>query len=262
MLRIDQTIKSLYKINLLEGEGLGTAYEYFVKLKKLKKFISLIGYPKRIVIFGLPERYGLSMDFFFLGQLLQAEVVAIDERAEVLKRAREVFRILKLKQIFQNAKIIFLNEKPYERFDTHRILGKKFDLALSSEVFQRLDGNQDTYISNLIDIAENFVIFAPNQENESHAKISGLNGTKLDELLDNCQRGYPGLKIFNYGYIDLPPFPPGISRSKEKRAKVSESRIDSILMKGLELYGRFENYLPKMIKRRIAHIVYVMGANQ
>ena len=79
MLKIRETIKSLYPINLLEGEGVGTAYEYFVKLKKLERFINTIGPVKRILIAGLPERYGLSMDFVLIGRMLNAQVVVVDE---------------------------------------------------------------------------------------------------------------------------------------------------------------------------------------
>ena len=87
MLKITENIRSLYAINLVEGEGVGTAYEYYVKLRKLERFVNSIERPKRILIAGLPERYGLSMDFFLLGQMLQAETVAIDERSDALERA-------------------------------------------------------------------------------------------------------------------------------------------------------------------------------
>ena len=70
MLKIKYDIKSLYAINLVEGEGLGTAYEYYAKFRKLENFINSIKKPKRILIAGLPEKYGLSMDFFLLGQML------------------------------------------------------------------------------------------------------------------------------------------------------------------------------------------------
>ena len=45
-------------LNLLEGEGLGTSYEYYVKFRRLKRFILSVGPPKKILIAGLPERYG------------------------------------------------------------------------------------------------------------------------------------------------------------------------------------------------------------
>ena len=59
----------------------------------------------------------------------------------------------------------------------------KFDLALSSEVYQRLDGGQQAYLDNLKIKADNFAVFAPNGGNSSHAELSGLKSVYLEELL-------------------------------------------------------------------------------
>jgi hypothetical protein len=259
MYKICETIRSLYPVNLLEGEGVGTSYEYFVKLKKLERFINTIGSVNRILIAGLPERYGLSMDFFLIGQLLQAEIEVRDERPEALERARDVHRQLQAQQIFSDQVIEWEDMRSLKACDGNGYEKPVFDLALSSEVIQRLGDDQTLYARNLMKLAAHYAVFAPNRINESHAKISGLQGISLEELQDLFQDGSRDHSVFDQGYIDLPPFPPGISRSEEKREQASQSRIESIAMKGLEVYGRLEHLLPHFIKRKLAHIVYIMG---
>lgn len=258
MLKIGRSIKSLYDINLVEGEGVGTAYEYYAKLRKLKNFINSIEKPKRILVAGLPERYGLSMDFFLLGQILQAETVAIDERADALERARKALWTLKSKKLFDDTNVMFLKADDLAEFNNDNLTGGKFDLALSSEVFQRLDGVQGIYISNLKRVAKHFAIFVPNRGNESHASLSGLNSVHLEELLRRCQE-HSEVRIYDYGYVDIPPFPPGLTRSQEKRQRASESWLECLLMKGLETYSLCEDLLPNVLKAKIAHIIYVMA---
>jgi hypothetical protein len=258
-----ESIKSLYPINLIEGEGVGTSYEYYAKLRKLKKFVRSIGRPKRILIAGLPEKYGLSMDFFLLGQMLQAETVAIDERPDVLQRVRTALLTIKYRDLFNDTNIVLMRADSIADFNNDNGLFKeKFDLALSSEVLQRLDGAQETYISSLKKAAKNFAVFAPNRGNESHATLSGLKGIYLEELLKHCSGGSSDETIYDYGYIDMPPFPPGVTRSQEKREQAAESRLESSLMKGLEIYSLCENLIPKFIKKKIAHIVYIMVKSQ
>jgi len=262
MLKIKKNIQSWYAINLVEGEGVGTAYEYYAKLRKLKKFINTIGKPKRILIAGLPEKYGLSMDFFWLGGMLHAETVIIDDRSETLERAGRILSMLKSEKFVDETKFTFIKTDRIWEFNSIDVIKGEFDLALSSEVLQRLDGTRETYISNLKKAAKYFAIFVPNRGNESHANLSGLKSLYLEELLQHCQEGYPETTLYDYGYIDMPPFPPGLSRSQEKREKASESRFESFLMKGLEFYGLCEDLIPKFIKEKIAHIIYVMGKNR
>jgi hypothetical protein len=258
MIKIRENIKSLYAINLVEGEGVGTAYEYYAKLRKLEKFINSMEKPKKILIAGLPEKYGLSMDFFLLGQMLNTETVVVDERSEVLERAQNTLHHLNSIQRFDDKKVLFIKAEQMAEFKNESLLEEEFDLALSSEVFQRLDGGKETYLSNLKRLAKNFALFAPNSGNSSHAKLSGLKSIHLEELLKLCE-GYSELSIYDCGYLDMPPFPPGFSRSQEKRQRASESRLEAFLMKGLEFYCHFEDFIPKPAKERIAHITYLMG---
>lgn len=259
MVKLAKSIKSLYTLNLLEGEGVGTAYEYYVKLRTLKKFIDSIERPKTILIAGLPEKYGLSMDFILLGQIFRAETVVIDERPHVLERAQEVFRILVSSNCFRHRNVLFLKADQLTEFNNKNLKERKFDLALSSEVYQRLDGTHKNYLSNLGRLSKNYAIFAPNRANSSHAELSGLGSVYLDDLLKYClEAAHPRMSIYDHGYLDLPPFPPGLCRSQEKREQASASRLEAFLMKGLELYSLGEKIVPDILKAKVAHIAYVM----
>jgi len=258
-----ESIKSLYPINLIEGEGVGTSYEYFAKLRKLKRFIRSINRPKKILIAGLPEKYGLSMDFFLLGQMLHAETVAIDERPDVLERVRTALMAIKSRELFNDTNIVLTQVDSVADFNNHNnLFNERFDLALSSEVLQRLDGAHEKYFSNLKKAAGNFAVFAPNSGNESHANLSGLKGVYLEELLKHFSGGGADGTIYDYGYIDMPPFPPGLTRSQEKRVQASESAFETLLMMCLQIYCLCEGIIPKPVKKKIAHIVYVMAKNR
>ena len=259
-MKIRKNIQSWYPINLIEGEGVGTAYEYYAKLKKLRKFIISIGNPKRILIAGLPEKYGFSMDFFWLGAMLNAETVVIDDRSEALENTGRILSKLKFKQLMNETKISFIKTDSISEFNNQSVIKERFDLALSSEVLQRIDTSKETYISNLMKVSKNFAVFAPNRSNESHASLSGLKSVGLKELLRYCRK-HPETRIYDYGYLDMPPFPPGISRSQEKRDQAANSPFETFLMKILEIYNICEDITPKFIKAKFAHITYVMVKN-
>lgn len=259
MLKIRQNIRSLYEINLVEGEGVGTSYEYYAKFRKLSNFINSMEHPRNILIAGLPEKYGLSMDFFLLGQLLRAKILVIDDRPDKLEKVRNTLSTLNSRRILNCRHVIFKLANRMEEFYEESQEEGIFDLALSSEVYQRLDGAYERYIDNLKKAAQNFAIFIPNGQNNSHNKLSGLNSVYMEELLKTCRAEQSStLKIYDYGYVDMPPFPPGLTRSQEKRKSVTGSRFEAILMNGLELYCLLEDIFPKFVKEKIAHIVYVM----
>ena len=260
--RLKKSIKSLYGLNLLEGEGVGTAYEYFTKLRKLEKFINSIERPKNILVAGLPEKYGLSMDFFLMADTLRAQIVVVDDRDDRLQQAREVFTLAKSQGYFADCKATFSSVNSIAKIDNSNFLSGEFDLALSSEVLQRLEGSQHSYISRLKSLAKYIALFVPNNGNESHADLSGLNSVSLKELLRFCQNTSQQLAIYDYGYVDAPPFPPGLSRSQDKRQQAAQSSFEGFLMKGLEVYSRCENILPNFIMKKNAHIVYVMAGTE
>jgi len=209
-------MQKIYDLALAEGEGLGTAYEYNVKLRLIRKVLGDY-LPKSILIYGLPEKYGYSMDFIYYGKMIGAKVYVYEKRADKLRKHKQI--IMKLGLPKPN-----YVDKPI-----------KTDLLLSCEVAQR-----DKMIINSVKKAKRICVFVPNADNRSHSKISGLKGLTQEEL----QKMFPSRR---YGYVDMPPFPPGI----RKKNKTSSSLLLFVLL----LFGCFEGFLP--FKRRFAHVVYV-----
>ena len=58
------------------------------------------------------------------------------------------------------------------------------------------------------------------------------------------------------GFVDMPPFPPGITRSSAQREKASSGLLEGVAMWGLQAYAHAEPFAPSALKRRVAHIVY------
>ena len=51
-------IAELYPYALAEGEGVGTAYEYFAKRRVVGPLLSRLPAHARVLVAGLPEKYG------------------------------------------------------------------------------------------------------------------------------------------------------------------------------------------------------------
>jgi hypothetical protein len=248
MLR-DLSIKTLYTLALAEGEGLGTAYEYYTKRLLINGWLSQFSKPRRILIAGLPEKYGASLDFLELSAELKAEVIVVDERLEALKRLEKGILGVRSKGILDN-----LNWQPVETTNLRTLseIEGKFDLCLCSEVLQRLEiDSRNEYVARLESLASSLALFAPNANNASHASLSGLNGLYIEDLtsLVSAQQS-------RIGFIDMPPFPPGITRSDEQREEAATGKMESVAMRGLASYARIERFLPQSIRRRQSHIVY------
>ena len=60
------------------------------------------------------------------------------------------------------------------------------------------------------------------------------------------------------GYIDMPPFPPGITRSDEQREQATQGAFEAVVMGGLRGYAHAERFLPGAIRRRQSHIVFAL----
>jgi hypothetical protein len=101
-------------------------------------------------------------------------------------------------------------------------------------------------------------LFAPNAENTAHANLSGLATVKLGRMKTLFLQT-PELTLETAGYIDMPPFPPGLMRTEEQREQASSGLFEAAAMWGLGYYARLEQILPTSIRRRQSHIVYGMG---
>lgn len=246
------SVKDLYPPALAEGEGMGTAYEYYVKRMALGRFLAGRPRPKSVLIAGLPQKYGASLDFMLLASELGAEVTVIDDRGSALERLRDGLAVLAkmadAPPINPPAATILTD------LETPALGGACFDLILSSEVLQRLtpEGRRN-YVTHLRRLAPTMALFCPNAGNEAHNSRSGLGGLSLEEL--RALAGEGGGRVIA-DYIDMPPFPPGITRSAEQRDEATSGRFEAFVMWGLGVYARAERVLPGALRRRHAHIVY------
>lgn len=254
------SVKDLYPLALAEGEGMGTAYEYYVKRMALDRFLATQSRPSRILIAGLPQKYGASLDFMLLASELGAEVTVIDERPEALERLRG--SVDALEQIPGAPPIRPPAMQIVGDHKTLAALEDRFDLALSSEVVQRLSPRvRELYAAHLFRLADAVALFCPNAGNDAHNSRSGLAGLSLDEMgrLVSGQRGGTGKAQTDY--IDMPPFPPGITRTAEQREDATTGAFEATVMWGLQRYAHVERFVPVAVRRRYAHIVYALSIN-
>ena len=274
------TIKDLYALALAEGEGMGTAYEYYAKRLALGRWLKGRPRPASILIAGLPEKYGASLDFLLLAGELGAAVTVVDDRPAALDRLRGALD--RPQRSSETSEVWAMLPRPVCLLaDLPGLAGLagRFDLAVSSEVLQRLTApERPAYIAALRARAAALALFAPNADNPAHTGRSGLSGLRLDELrallADRRTPTADGRQTTNdqrplttdhwplttsSGYIDMPPFPPGITRSGEQREQATQGRFEATVMWGLGIYVHGERLLPNAVRRRQSHIVYALA---
>jgi hypothetical protein len=143
-------LKYLYSLALLEGEGLGTAYEYFVKLKLLEDCLKKKNI-KNVLIYGLPEKYGFSLDFIHFCYKNNLNVSLFEKKWVKIKKFKEILSMLNKKNIRTN------NLKKIKKID------KKYDLVLSCEVLQSLKESElKEYANNIQKYSKTAIVFVPN----------------------------------------------------------------------------------------------------
>jgi hypothetical protein len=246
-----RSVYDYYPLALAEGEGAGTAYEYYVKAQLLQRVLKEQSPPRLLLVGGLPEKYGLSMDFALLAQDLNAEVLFLDERPARLSRFSETYDNLADKGLLG---VNYLKCQAVADI-TDWNLADRYDLALCCEVLQRLDAKQQSaYFSQLNKYAKKAVVFAPNGGNPQHAGLSGLRTVTLDQLLKLAEQN--NCRLLHAGLLDLPPFPPGITRSETKRQDAVNSPLQRFLFWGINVWADAERMFPSSIKKSMAHIIY------
>lgn len=251
------TIKALYPYALAEGEGVGTAYEYIAKADFIRPIASrlseLVRGAKgsrgaRVLVAGLPEKYGTSLDFAILAHRYEAELRVVDDRQEAIERAERGIEAV------QRAGQLLGLRVEYRRLASLADVSdvEPHDVVLSCEVLQRVPPpSRATFVSALRSLGPIGALFVPNAENASHLAISGLAGFSRREI----EALFTGARS---GYVDMPPFPPGIARSSEQRARASSGLAEALAMRVLDVYCSGERLVPAFVKRRFAHIVCAM----
>lgn len=251
------SINALYTLALAEGEGVGTAYEYYVKRRLLSAWLARGKRPQRILIAGLPEKYGASLDFLQLTADFQATATVIDERPAALEKLQASLAAAQAQGWLSG---VAPRYRLVDGLAAPGTIEGTFDLALSSEVLSRITAvSRSPYYRHLQKRSRAVALFAPNAANAAHTSLSGLSGLHLREmraLVSGAVKETPGESRF--GYADMPPFPPGIVRSEAQRAQASSGKPEALAMWGLGFYARLEKFFPLALRRRHAHIVYAL----
>ncbi len=223
------SVKELYPLALAEGEGMGTAYEYYVKRAALNGFLAGWPTPRTILIAGLPQKYGASLDFLLLAAELGAAVTVVDDRPAALERLNGALDALD--GLDGAPPVARPTAALLADLDSLAAVGGSYDLILSSEVLQRLTPAARTaYVARLRQLSPTLALFCPNAHNEAHNTRSGLGGLSLDEIRRLAANGDSKTMA---GYIDMPPFPPGITRTAEQRDEATSGRFEAFVMWGL-----------------------------
>jgi hypothetical protein len=247
-----RSISSLYPLALAEGEGIGTAYEYYAKRLVLARWLARVRPPRRLLIAGLPEKYGSSLDFFLLAQdLAVTKVVVIEDRPWALEKCRESLAAARAIGELTRIRPQYV---PVTEMGLTDELSGEFDMCLGSEVLQRLEATgRRQYVSSFANLAPVLALFVPNGDNSSHRVISGLSGLSLNELRALVER--EGVSA-TCGYVDMPPFPPGLTRSATQRERAANRKLERFAMRALGYYARLETYFPSRWRRLHSHIAY------
>jgi hypothetical protein len=223
---MNPSITELHRLALAQGEGLGTAYEYFVKLRLLER--ALRGREIReVLIYGLPEKYGYGLDFLVFCRNHGAKAFLFEEREERVGRMKRVVAgLIQDGHQLSMPTVVKRVDRPY-------------DAIMSCEALQAV-ADRKAYARKVLAHGRMVVVFVPNSSNKAHSRISGLLGLTEAEL-----RGLFG-DAAETGYIDMPPFPPGARSGREVQNRV--------IIRMLAFYALLENYLP--FKKWFAHICY------
>jgi hypothetical protein len=246
----ERSIHALYPLALAEGEGVGTAYEYFAKRLALAPWLAALPDPHSMLIAGLPEKYGSSLDFFLLAQDLSIpEVVVCDDRSSALDKAGQSLARAQAGGLLPGLKARSVLIDDFGRVGEELGL---FDLCVTSEMLQRLNGKAQAVVKTLTRTAHSLALFAPNADNPAHNQLSRLAGLRLEEL--QSMLGQPA----RTGYVDMPPFPPGLTRNSAQRQQATSGWKERLAMSGLDNYARLEHLIPLALRRRRSHIVYAL----
>jgi hypothetical protein len=253
------SIRALYALALAEGEGVGTAYEYYVKRLVLGRWLGAWR-PQRILVAGLPEKYGVSLDFLLLAADWGADVTVVDDRQPALDKLGDALQQVKT----QNDSLTLAEPDCRLVSDMGSLdhLAEQRDLWVSSEVVQRLtDEMWLRYCRAALQKVERVALFAPNAENAAHTNLSGLQGLALRQLEGVVTAANENNRLnWRSGYMDMPPFPPGMARSESQRQRASTGTAERVAMWGLGSYAHLERFFPPGLRRRKAHIVYALGS--
>lgn len=241
-----KTIRQFYPLNLKEGEGVGTSYEYYAKNFLISKIFPRRFKNKKILVFGLPGKYGLSVDFCLLAK--NNFLTVVDKNVKKINRLKKIISSQDIR------KIKYLKQDPLDYVQENKMV---FDVLLSSEHLQnRAREENQIFKKYFFKTAKSGIIFVPNKNNQAHQKISKIKGLSLEEVSELIPESKQRNKIT--GFVDIPPFLPGIKISDSSGKDKIRLFYWLLFLFGplLELWAKLERFLPKIVKKNHAHMVY------
>jgi hypothetical protein len=261
----------MYPLALLEGQGMGTAYEYYSKMRVMRGVFARTTVPRSMIAVGLPEKHGYDLDFVMLARQLRCPLLVCEDRPAVLQEFRTTLQ--RLPDLGTHARVQTASLENLADWRTPT--GDRFDWVISTASVQRLSDREIVaYIRSAARIADYALLFVPNGDNRAHVSLSGLKGLSLDHVVTLCHQAAntddpdslgtdtshavrDRARVVAAGYCDIPPFPPGLERSQEAKENAMHSPLETLAMQALEWWCRGEAYLPRLVKHRYAHLVYV-----
>ncbi|MDX1662458.1 MAG: hypothetical protein R3272_01615 [Candidatus Promineifilaceae bacterium] len=250
-------ISALYTLAHAEGEGARAAYQYFVKRLALSRWLARAGRPQRILIAGLPEALGSSLDFLQLAAECGARVTVADERPRVLAHHVRAWHAAQRQGRLRAVAPALVQVDSVAELSA---LSPVYDLCVSSGVLHKLAGPaRALYTARLRRLAPAVALFAPNADNVTH-RGHGVHRRELNELIA-ATAAYPGRPLPATGYGDMLPYPPTGHGVDARHPLAEASPLATSAVNGLELYARIEPLLPLSLRRSRSHLVYAFIAS-
>lgn len=245
----------------MQGEGWGTAYEYWVKYVYLLKTTARNQPIKRILIAGLPEKFGLGLDFLIFAQIKQCACVVVDERPEKIAQISKLTEYL-VHELFLQEHLFTFVISDIREFTKKALSTEKFDLVLNCEYLQRLSSSvREITIGDILNIAERGIFFVPNKDHEGHKMHSALHALTKEDT-NQWKHSIEHMCYYHYRYIDFPPWPAGITlhsgiqRDNLKRKLYITYIVSCMLM----IWAVIAENLPEGIRRKKCHMLALICA--
>jgi len=237
--------KFLLDLSLAEREGIGMWYEYLAKLR-----VYPVERDIKILVFGLPEKYGIGIDnLLFL--VRGGSLTVIDHRPQVLADFEKITKNFLREDV--NLKI--LNVKNFTKTE---FTDNSFDLVCSSEVLQQFT-NHIEIVQEMIRVSKRHIVFfVSNKTCYAHPKFSGLNSYSLKEIKNQLKK-MRQIQIKKAGYADIPPWPSGINVTQNEKTREGFliNLVKNIFIFITPTLVRLEIFYPFPLRRWLAHFIYL-----
>lgn len=254
------SIQALHSLTHSEGEGVALAYEYFARRLVLGPWLQALGRPQRILIAGLPEKTGASLDFLQVAAECGATVTVVEDRPHALSR---LWRAWKAAQA--DGRLIAVHPSLVQTDSVAELsaIAGPFDLCLSAHVLQRLNPTwRALYFNRLQRLAPAVALFAPNGHNRAYVAASSLAGVRREEMngLIAATALVPGRPPPQTGFMNLFPLTVGSGYDPGQRPAAGVDALAAVAMGGLQLFAHLEHLFPLALRQQQARLVYAFSA--